>query len=49
MCIDTPAGWQYLAGTQFIWPMNPQPTSSFVDAFTVRLAAEYFPMVRRPY
>ena len=23
--------------------------SSFVDAFTVRLAAEYFPMVRRPY
>ena len=49
MCIDTPAGWQYLAGTQFIWSMNPQSASSFVDAFTVRLAAEYFPMVRRPY
>ena len=49
MCIDTPAGWQYLAGTQFIWSMNPQSASSFVDAFTVRLAAEYFPMVRRPH
>jgi hypothetical protein len=49
MCIDTPAGWQYLAGTQFIWSMNPQSASSFVDAFIVRLAAEYFPMVRRPH
>jgi Peptidase family M28 len=49
MCIDTPAGWQYLAGTQFSWSMNPQSASSFVDAFTVRLAAEYFPMVGRPY
>jgi hypothetical protein len=49
MCVDTPAGWQYLAGTQFTWSMNPQSASSFVDAFTVRLAAEYFPMVRRPY
>ncbi len=49
MCVDTPAGWQYMAGTQFIWSMNPQSASSFVDAFTVRLAAEYFPMVRRPH
>lgn len=49
MCVDTPAGWQYLAGTQFTWSMNPQSASSFVDAFTVRLAAEFFPMVRRPY
>jgi hypothetical protein len=49
MCVDTPAGWQYLAGTQFSWSMNQQSASSFVDAFTVRLAAEYFPMVRRPY
>lgn len=48
MCVDTPAGWQYLAGTQFDWSMNPQSVSSFVDAFTVRLAAEYFPMVSRP-
>ena len=49
MCIDTPAGWQYLAGTQYNWSMNPQSASSFVDAFAVRLAAEYYPMVRRPY
>jgi hypothetical protein len=49
MCIDTPAGWQYLAGTQFDWSVNQQSASSFVDAFIVRLAAEYFPMVRRPH
>ena len=49
MCIHTPAGWQYLAGTQFIWSMNPQSASSFVNVSTVRLAAEYFPMVRRPH
>ncbi len=49
MCIDTPAGWQYLAGTQFDWSMNPQSASSFVDALIVCLAAEYYPMVRRPY
>ena len=49
MCIDTPAGWQYMAGTQFSWSVNPQSATSFVDALTVRLAAEYFPMVRRPF
>lgn len=49
MCIDTPAGYQNLAGTGYTWVLNPQSATSFVDAFIVRLAQEYFPMVDRPY
>jgi len=48
MCIDSPAGWQNLAGTEYNWVMNPQSATSYVDAFVVRLAEEYFPMVDRP-
>ncbi len=47
MCIDSPAGWQNLAGTEYNWVMNPQSATSFVDAFVLRLAQEYFPMVDR--
>ena len=49
MCIDSPAGFQYLAGTQYSWVMNPHSATSFVDAFILRLAEEYYPMVDRPY
>lgn len=49
MCIDTPAGYQNLAGTDYDWVLNPQSATSFVDAFVVRLAQDYFPMVDRPY
>ncbi len=49
MCIDTPAGYQNLAGTDYDWVVNPQSATSFVDAFVIRLAQEYFPMVDRPY
>jgi hypothetical protein len=49
MCIDSPAGFQNLAGTEFNWVLNPQSATSFVDAFVVRLASEYFPMVDRPF
>lgn len=49
MCIDSPAGPQYLAGTQYNWVLNPQSATSFVDAFVLRLAREYYPMVDRPY
>jgi hypothetical protein len=49
MCIDSPAGFQNLAGTEFNWVLNPQSATSFVDAFVVRLAEEYFPMVDRPF
>jgi hypothetical protein len=49
MCIDSPAGLQNLAGTEYNWVLNPQSATSFVDAFAVRLASEYFPMVDRPF
>jgi len=49
MCIDSPAGWQFLAGTQYNWVMNPQSDTSFVDAFSLRLAEEYYAMVDRPF
>jgi hypothetical protein len=49
MCIDSPAGWQNLAGTEYNWVMNPQSATSFVDAFALRLAEEYYPMVDRPF
>jgi hypothetical protein len=48
MCIDSPAGFQNLAGTEYSWVLNPQSATSFVDAFVLRLAEEYFPMVDRP-
>lgn len=48
MCIDSPAGFQSLAGTQFNWVLNPQSATSYVDAFVLRVAEEYFPMVDRP-
>ncbi len=49
MCVDTPAGPQSLAGTEYTWYLNPHPARSFADALTLRLAAEYFPLVRRPW
>ncbi len=49
MCIDSPAGLQNLAGTEYTWIMNPHSASSYVDAFVLRLAAEYYPSVGRTY
>jgi hypothetical protein len=49
MCIDSPAGLQNLAGTEYTFIVNPHSASSYVDAFALRLAAEYFPMVGRPW
>jgi len=48
MCIDSPAGFQNLAGTEYNWVLNPQSATSYVDAFVLRLAKEYFAMVDRP-
>jgi hypothetical protein len=48
MCIDSPAGLQNLSGTEYNWVLNPQSATSYVDAFVLRLAEEYFPMVDRP-
>lgn len=49
MCIDAPAGQQTLAGTEYTWVLNPQSASSYVDSFILRVAAEYFPSVGRPW
>src|SRR5262249_3676360 len=49
MCIDSPAGLQSLAGTEHTWIMNPHAAKSFVDAFALRLAAEYYPTVGRSW
>lgn len=49
MCIDSPAGLQSLAGTEYNWVMNPQSATSFVDAFVLRVAAEYSAMIDRPF
>lgn len=49
MNIDSPAGSQTLAGTEHTWILNPLSASSYVDAFTLKLAEEYYPMVNRPW
>jgi hypothetical protein len=49
MCIDAPAGLQNLAGTENTWVMNPHSASSYVDAFVLRLAQEYYPTVGRTF
>jgi Peptidase family M28 len=49
MCIDSPAGLQNLAGTEYTWILNPHSAKSYVDALAVRLAEEYYPSVARPW
>jgi hypothetical protein len=49
MCIDSPAGMQNLAMTEYTWIMNPDSAKSYVDALTLRLAEEYFPSIGRPW
>ena len=47
MCIDSPAALQTLSGTEYSWVLNPHVAKSYVDAFILRLAAEYYPTVER--
>lgn len=49
MCIDSPAGLQNLAGTEYTWILNPHSAKSYVDSFALRLAEEYYPSVSRPW
>jgi Peptidase family M28 len=49
MCIDSPAGLQNLAGTEYTWILNPHSAKSYVDALVLRLAEEYYPSVGRPW
>jgi hypothetical protein len=49
LCMDTPAASYDLAGTEYTFYMNPHIAKSYTDAFILRVAAEYFPQVHRPW
>lgn len=48
ICVDTPAGFYHLAGTEYTFYLNPHVASSYVDAFTLRLAEAYFSRLDPP-
>ncbi|MCP5112890.1 MAG: M28 family peptidase, partial [bacterium] len=52
-CLDTPAGFYNLAGTEYTFYLNPHVAKSYVDAFTMELAKLYFtheePIPSRPF
>ncbi len=45
LCLDTPAASYDLPGTEYTFYMNPQVASSYVDAFILKVAEDYFPTV----
>src|SRR5574340_1505296 len=49
MCVDTPAASYRLAGTEYTWSLAPGAASPYTDALILRLADEYFPVVKRPW
>jgi hypothetical protein len=48
MCVDTPAGFYHLAGTEYTFYLNPHVARSYVDAFILRLAEAYFSHLSPP-
>jgi hypothetical protein len=48
-CVDTPAASYEAKGTEYTFYLNPHVQTSFVDAFTLELAKEYFARVNRPW
>ncbi len=49
MCVDTPAGLYDLAGTEYSFYMNPHVAADFTDSLILKIAADYFPLVHRPW
>ena len=49
MCVDTPAASYDLAGTEYSLYMNPHVAKDFTDALILKVAADYFPRVHRPW
>ena len=47
IAMDTPAAAYELPGTEYTFYLNPEAGHSYVDAFVLRVAAEYFPRVGR--
>ncbi len=48
-CVDTPAASYDLAGTEYTFYLNPHAARSYTDALILKIAALYFPSVRRPF
>jgi hypothetical protein len=48
-CVDTPAASYEAKGTEYTFYLNPHAQTSYVDAFTLELAKEYFARVNRPW
>jgi hypothetical protein len=49
ICLDTPAGGYDLAGSIYSFYMNPDVASSYTDAFILKVAADYFAKIDRPW
>ncbi|HEV2498108.1 MAG TPA: M28 family peptidase [Terriglobia bacterium] len=45
MTVDTPAGPYDVAGTEYTFSVDPLVASSYVDAFILKIAADYFPFI----
>lgn len=43
--VDTPAGPYEQAGTEYTFSVDPQVASSYVDAFILKVAEDYFPSI----
>ncbi len=48
MCIDTPAGFYHLAGTEYTFYMNPHVAKSYVDALILNVASAYLSNLPSP-
>ena len=48
LCLDTPAGFYHLAGTEYTFYLNPHASKSYVDAFTLWVASAYFSQLSAP-
>jgi len=49
MNIDTPAAPYELPGSEYTFYLNPHVAKSYVDAFALRVARDYFASVSRPW
>lgn len=49
ICVDTPAASYSLAGTEYTFHLNPHVAKDFTDALILKIAAAYFPTVKRPW
>jgi hypothetical protein len=46
MCLDTPAGFYHLAGTEYTFYLNPHTAKSYSDSLILKVAEAYFPRLK---